>query len=192
MNRRWRIEWVWAGVATVVGCALTFTGGAFIRDTRNRSGCMANLKQIGLGTMQYIRDYDEVFPQHHNWAEVLSPYAKLTPEMFQCPSRTDLPQGYALHSRVSGRSLADFYDAEHTVLAFDADGGYPNLSGGPELLPREPRHKGEHGILFLDGRVIMQAPPDFKRGFDVAKLRAKQQEDRRQLQEDRKKSSLRQ
>lgn len=55
-----------------------------------RSSCQANLKQIGLGFMQYVQDYDERFPPARltsstGWADGLQPYVKST-QLFQCPS----------------------------------------------------------------------------------------------------------
>jgi prepilin-type N-terminal cleavage/methylation domain-containing protein/prepilin-type processing-associated H-X9-DG protein len=70
------------------------------RENARRSSCSSNLKQIGLGFMQYIQDYDERFPMSRNgnvpteqgdWALVLQPYLK-SAQIFQCPSETRGPQ----------------------------------------------------------------------------------------------------
>lgn len=36
------------------------------RENARRAGCMNNLKQIGLGIMQYVQDYDERYPAQTN------------------------------------------------------------------------------------------------------------------------------
>lgn len=62
------------------------------RENARRSSCQSNLKQIGLGLMQYSQDYDEKFvpcgintaPQVP-WAEAIQPYMK-SKQVFRCPS----------------------------------------------------------------------------------------------------------
>jgi len=43
--------------------AILFPVFARARENARRASCMSNLKQIGLGFMQYTQDYDEKFPQ---------------------------------------------------------------------------------------------------------------------------------
>ena len=42
--------------------AILFPIFARARENARRASCMSNLKQIGLGFMQYTQDYDEEFP----------------------------------------------------------------------------------------------------------------------------------
>lgn len=62
------------------------------RENARRSSCQSNLKQIGLGFLQYAQDYDETFPQaaerdapYQGWAQIIQPYIK-SYQIFQCPS----------------------------------------------------------------------------------------------------------
>lgn len=70
------------------------------RENARRSSCQSNLKQIGLGFMQYSQDYDEkTVPSRINvagldgtnydrpWAETIQPYIKST-QLFRCSSNT--------------------------------------------------------------------------------------------------------
>src|SRR3954469_10319714 len=67
------------------------------RENARRSSCQSNLKQIGLGIIQYTQDYDEKFPLSWNgqgwgatltgWVMEVQPYLKST-QIFQCPSET--------------------------------------------------------------------------------------------------------
>jgi prepilin-type N-terminal cleavage/methylation domain-containing protein/prepilin-type processing-associated H-X9-DG protein len=68
------------------------------RDNARRASCLANMKQIGLGHLQYTQDYDErVVPNNNrpdgiilrSYAEILQPYIKST-QVFQCPSDSDI------------------------------------------------------------------------------------------------------
>ena len=73
--------------------AILFPVFARARENARRSSCQSNLKQIGLGIMQYTQDYDEFYPKGRlyntagNWAQVTLPYIKST-QVFQCPSHT--------------------------------------------------------------------------------------------------------
>lgn len=70
------------------------------RENARRSSCQSNLKQIGLGLMQYTQDYDEMLPYgwygpdgndstpngvRYKWMDVAYPYVKST-QVFSCPS----------------------------------------------------------------------------------------------------------
>ena len=42
--------------------AILFPVFARARDNARRASCMSNMKQLGLGIMQYVQDYDEKYP----------------------------------------------------------------------------------------------------------------------------------
>ena len=80
------------------------------RENARRSSCQSNLKQIGLGILQYTQDYDEAFPLYtlatdpvpgpgvatepYGWADSIQPYLK-SEQIFQCPSDTTAPPNAA-------------------------------------------------------------------------------------------------
>lgn len=47
--------------------AILFPVFARARENARRTSCMSNLKQIGLGVLQYCQDYDETYPR--NWGD---------------------------------------------------------------------------------------------------------------------------
>ena len=63
------------------------------RENARRSSCQSNIKQLGLGIMQYTQDYDELYPQDYSvsanrnyvWDLAIQPYVKST-QILQCPS----------------------------------------------------------------------------------------------------------
>src|SRR5690606_23019122 len=48
--------------------AILFPVFARARESARRASCLSNLKQIGLGIMQYTQDYDERYPTNYWWS----------------------------------------------------------------------------------------------------------------------------
>ncbi len=63
------------------------------RENARRSSCQSNLKQIGLGLIQYSQDYDGFMPGSSvsggnvSWSTQIQPYIK-SGQVFACPSAT--------------------------------------------------------------------------------------------------------
>src|SRR5690606_27636072 len=89
--------------------AILFPVFARARDSARRASCMNNMKQIGLGLMQYAQDYDERYPRQtsgtesnyvvwdysaptseENWIKSIYPYVKSW-QLFRCSSSTPYP-----------------------------------------------------------------------------------------------------
>jgi len=73
--------------------AILFPVFSRARENARRASCTSNLKQIGLGILQYVQDNDESMPStqiggEQNWEEVLQPYVK-SYQVFLCPSNTN-------------------------------------------------------------------------------------------------------
>lgn len=122
--------------------------------------CRTNLKQLSLGMLQYVRDYDEKFPPARQWAEVLLPYLGsyrqplLTdPKLrYECPSFNG-GYGYALNKNLDGVNEALVTKPSSDVCLFDSTSGRFNASDFGQSLPSVPRHPHGHGIGFIDGHV---------------------------------------
>ena len=134
--------------------AILFPVFARARENARRSSCSSNLKQIGLGVLQYVQDYDEKYPFGHNqgggasggylnWYSAVDPYLK-SRQIFSCPSDsntdkagntdyiTGTPQGfhvsYAANVFVSKQSpsvLSLAAISSPTTLVYAADAGTP-------------------------------------------------------------------
>lgn len=79
--------------------AILFPVFARARENARRASCQSNLKQIGLGIMQYVQDYDETYPMSNInstgwdangtstglWMVNSYPYVKST-QIYACPS----------------------------------------------------------------------------------------------------------
>ena len=124
--------------------AILFPVFARARENARRASCQSNLKQIGLGVMQYIQDYDEKYPiwdvsnpphpfippnnggyydpwwNYGRWRYTIQPYTKSS-QLFSCPSspRTRKGVDYASNSSGGGRltyaDLSSYGANEHVI-----------------------------------------------------------------------------
>ena len=106
--------------------SILFPVFARARENARRSSCQSNMKQIGLGILQYTQDFDEKFPwmtngtsantDRRNWGQMIYPYVKST-QVFACPSNRigrdttqpmastddadlDIPCSYGVNNRI--------------------------------------------------------------------------------------------
>ncbi len=97
--------------------AILFPVFARAREKARQTSCLSNVKQLALGQLMYIQDYDEMTAPHacgdvgHGYLyctfEVLLPYIKNT-QLFRCPSRaaqTDDRVLRPLNPRTTGSGL---------------------------------------------------------------------------------------
>jgi prepilin-type N-terminal cleavage/methylation domain-containing protein/prepilin-type processing-associated H-X9-DG protein len=119
--------------------AILFPVFARARDNARRATCMNNLKQIGLGTMQYVQDNDGRFPVDVYggvlgpdgrelepgwnavfWQQMIWPYVK-SDQIFFCPSSpSQMGKQVAADPRVNGRSYmlnANYSYSSHIAQA---------------------------------------------------------------------------
>ena len=110
--------------------AILFPVFARARENARRSSCMSNLKQLGLGIMQYTQDNDEAYPTpyYYNgaravlWMEHIFPYVKSN-QVFICPSGPS-PTTFDIPS------LTKTYEA---TLGMNNTGFGPSNNGGGTL-----------------------------------------------------------
>ncbi len=73
--------------------AILFPVFAKAREKARQSSCLANVKQIGLATLQYTQDYDEVLPVHQRSGRTISVQTQIQPylkneQIWACPSES--------------------------------------------------------------------------------------------------------
>jgi len=113
--------------------AILFPVFAQARDKARQTMCLSNMKQMGVATMMYVQDYDEIFFWdswgHRYWLFLLQPYIKGYPKNFRqpraniyaCPSDRD---GIQYVSRRSAVQITP-EPAATWGLVLDASGRYP-------------------------------------------------------------------
>ena len=113
------------------------------RENARRSSCQSNLKQIGLGMLQYSQDYDEqmvrkiygeedytsISAGNYKWMDAIFPYVK-SEQIFVCPSdsRVDPPydgnQPYVFWRNYTGGTGNQQMYGSYAVNAYYGSGGY--------------------------------------------------------------------
>ena len=128
--------------------AILFPVFARARENARRASCMSNMKQIGLGVMQYTQDYDEKYPPvggtgagcgsyypatSLSWEQAVLPYTK-SAQIFQCPSDTkaastdpDNPKtSYGFNSFMNGAALASVINPAQVLTWYEDDSPGPH------------------------------------------------------------------
>jgi prepilin-type N-terminal cleavage/methylation domain-containing protein/prepilin-type processing-associated H-X9-DG protein len=158
--------------------AILFPVFAKAREKARQSSCLSNVKQLGLGCLQYAQDYDEVLPRHSNnagtyyygWNRMIFPYVK-NEQVFTCPSRptikfttTNTPCGYGYFApnppnpNLSAMPLAMVQAPSSCVMLADSpEDGYYIIDGTVDRSDNggspEPRHNEGANFCFVDGHA---------------------------------------
>jgi prepilin-type N-terminal cleavage/methylation domain-containing protein/prepilin-type processing-associated H-X9-DG protein len=129
--------------------AILFPVFATAREKARATTCSSNLKQVGLGMIQYVQDYDETYPygiggwctpvtdtppcnwtrNYSGWAGEIYPYVKST-KSFQCPDDTSIPAAgnarlqisYGMNYQAMGIQASKFTSTANTVAMFEVTG----------------------------------------------------------------------
>jgi prepilin-type N-terminal cleavage/methylation domain-containing protein/prepilin-type processing-associated H-X9-DG protein len=118
--------------------AILFPVFARARENARKAACMSNLKQIGLGVLMYVQDYDETYPigrfgdaaPFTYWFSVLAPYAK-SAQVFVCPSAGTLVNSSGVTIGSGGYAWNATGTGSTGVNVVNGFGYYPGNWGTP-------------------------------------------------------------
>ncbi len=188
-------------VVIAIIAAILFPVFAKAREKARQTSCLSNGKEIGLAMHMYAQDYDETFPKQEpchrdmttpDWgagegwiSDKVDPNIRNS-QIWVCPSRSDLPIGYAFaRNPVSGcrgdfiAALASFDTPASTVIMTDCPDfpdGHPRMLGfvpvqwsdntKPPCTPAicqwpDPRHNEGSNCLYCDGHVQWQRRAEY-------------------------------
>jgi prepilin-type N-terminal cleavage/methylation domain-containing protein len=154
--------------------AILFPVFARARENARRASCQSNLKQIGLGLMQYTQDYDELLPRSRMsgialpangalaavpsqndvpWHFVIQPYVKSF-QLFKCPSNTSTGGMNNSNQLVPKSYVSNGQSASNTTDI----GGTPPM---PNFRSTALAEIESPATLVLVGEVKDRADPEF-------------------------------
>lgn len=122
--------------------AILFPVFAQAREAARKSSCSSNLKQIGLGIMQYVQDYDETYPcnwfgglwntdtlagRNYKWMDAIQPYVK-NEGIFNCPSDPNTARRYVARERLTANVEGLWGSYATNVAYWDGGPGTPPSS----------------------------------------------------------------
>jgi prepilin-type N-terminal cleavage/methylation domain-containing protein/prepilin-type processing-associated H-X9-DG protein len=140
--------------------SILFPVFARARENARRSSCQSNLKQIGLGLLQYVQDYDEQMISiyygasgwdnvpastgNYKWMDAVQPYIKST-QIFDCPSDTFATHGRYVQGNPSSNRAWGSY-------------GINNVHGNDPAPPTPPSGFAWPGGIVPSAMAALQAP----------------------------------
>jgi prepilin-type N-terminal cleavage/methylation domain-containing protein len=142
--------------------AILFPVFARARENARRASCMSNLKQIGLGFMMYIQDYDERYPpavytsaltppdgswyssggvETWFWPQIIYPYTK-SDQLYRCPTGNSTGSGYSgnygvnsqVIQRYSSTALSSIQTPATTYMAMDSGTYYLEIDSSNDYV----------------------------------------------------------
>lgn len=135
-------------------CALALAdpeGVGRLVDTGMSVSCVSNGKQIALGMLMYVQDYDERFPHRADqFKSSIMPYIK-NEQVFHCPSDPGGPVSYSFNYQLQAVPMARVAQPANTVLIYEGSHSKLNF-----------RHDGRATVAFADGHVKLIGPEQAK------------------------------
>lgn len=130
--------------------AILFPVFARARESARRASCQSNLKQIGMGYLQYTQDYDEKLPLQSNattdtdffandsslpnWQKDIFPYTKSW-QILSCPS--------SLVANASGNNDSSYF-ANGVILKIGDSRSVASIANTSEIITL---HEGKYRVL---------------------------------------------
>jgi len=124
------------------------------RVSASRASCLSNLKQISMGTLMYMQDYDQHLPPAARWTDGTTPYIKNN-SVFVCPEASSLTCGYSFYDALDGASLKKIAKPSDTPMHFDSNGGWNSDLPINKVVFR---HNGGYNCSFVDGHAKYMGP----------------------------------
>ena len=155
--------------------AILFPVFARAREKDRQTSCLSNVKQVALGVMMYMQDYDDAmlhyryfFPNETSWYTVVQPYIQNT-QILSCPSQGSTRATYGWNYRYLGfpgkdgtqttaaKVLAEVSQPASTGCFFETLGVRicypPSLPTYVESANASKIHNEGSNVAFLDGHT---------------------------------------
>jgi len=112
--------------------AILFPVFARARESARRASCLSNMKQIGLGLIMYVQDYDETYPRadqcttsvcanssspRSQWPTYIQPYVKSS-QIFLCPSSSSTSTLYWNYG--ANQNIMPYYPLRYDTVKMSA------------------------------------------------------------------------
>lgn len=148
-------------ILVTIGIILVLTALIFpvffqAREKGRQSTCLSNQRQIAMNILMDIKGTDDSLPA----ADMVWKSEDLSAKILICPSKPDLPNGYAYNVLLSGAALGSITSPSTTILTGDASSaaaGNGNIAAEPA--DYDHRHQGKFIVSFVDMHAKLYATP---------------------------------
>jgi len=157
--------------------AILFPVFARARENARRTSCLSNLKQLGLGMMMYMQDYDAKYPARYYFSGAATPgtgSGTMLSLIVPPPSGASYANaGWLLEPYVKSRQLAVCPSWTGNLAsygggyAYNLIAGVPSVYGGPDVLSEAQVEEASQMIAFVDGSWYRDAYPVAKASGDL-------------------------
>jgi prepilin-type N-terminal cleavage/methylation domain-containing protein/prepilin-type processing-associated H-X9-DG protein len=147
--------------------AILFPVFSRARENARRTNCISNMKQIGLGVLQYTQDYDEYYPAANfyvgadhlagylpnTWRHAVYPYVK-SKQIYACPSSGTKAENLWQPNFNDGAGTIEKYPVSYTGNRW-AMGDLSTCDGASPLGVRKlsTLHSPATTVFVIDGRI---------------------------------------
>ena len=156
-----RLMDVLAVILIVFGVAAVMRPAVLKAHKGELAACKSNLRQLGIGLLQYSQDYDQHWPGGGgHWAGDIYPYEK-NAAVYKCPSDSVAPAdgfevSYAMNSNQQGPKGGNATNALSFPARTVATIEYDRDSGGDRLECRQ--HQQDHDGKRQEHRLVQCNP----------------------------------
>jgi prepilin-type N-terminal cleavage/methylation domain-containing protein/prepilin-type processing-associated H-X9-DG protein len=142
------------------------------RENARRSSCLSNVKQLGLGMLQYTQDYDETYPVRWwdangsggsnpdgldmVWQDMIYPYIK-SAQIYSCPSRTS--ENYEIYKPFRRTSIGQKFWGQYAANCVYSSGGHSYTTGGVQYTGNSPIGKRLAAIAKSSETILIVEGP---------------------------------
>lgn len=149
-------------IVLLIVAAILFPVFAQARLAAQKTACLSNVKQLGIGHLMYASDFDDRNAPAEGWNRSIMPYVKAE-QTFTCPLlKEEGGSGYAMNQALGGFDGKKLKAVDQTILLFESRDTTLGATGGEGDLCLPGRHSGSNAIGYADGHVKSvpdSAPP---------------------------------
>jgi len=139
-----------AVIAVAVLAAFLFPVFSTSKVAAKKASCQSNAKQVAVGMMMYVQDYDERYPPTTTWQNDVMPYIK-NALVYQCTERPYMPYGYAYNKLLDKLTMDKLTAPANTPMLYESTLGY--LGAADKLESFVTPHNGLGTVAYADGHV---------------------------------------
>jgi len=154
-----------AAIVLLVLFALAAPFAVFVNHGLRSVMCQRQLLEMQVAMDMYVEGYG-AFPPAAGWADALEAEGRVAWSL-ACPEPDWRTHGYAFNAALGGLRRDALADPSRVVLFFETEHGKRNAVGGPEVVPRQPRHRV--GNYFVSAE-LGAFPHAFLPGREAGKL----------------------